>query len=438
LSQFEAAMIFRFLYAPFIFAVLLLLSHCAPTPTSNVLGYLVAEQLGSLATPTGERPRGALSGRVLAADEPIAGAAVLVAERTGQPYVAYTDNRGHYRIEGIPMGQYTPAAVAPGYQEMALTGIGGIPYLMTIDEGETTVAPPIVLSRHAPAPLPAPWPAAAHLSLTASAVMTAAFPAGATAQMYAFHFVRNGVRVDTLRLYLPLDLAPEVHLPLMFMVYPTYVDLWSSVSTAYANQGFALVAISPMAVNGTDIAAHAADARLALALAQDGLLSPHIGGGKTVALGGSFSSAILHQLIRDSGDAIAGWVTVGGISNAFAGAAAFYAGQLEIPPQYEYLIPALGPPNLYPLEFLRYSPVYTAAALPPTLIIHTDADRVIPLEQALELEQALQRAGVPVELFTYHDVSHYLQIDEKMTDVGREMFFRTVEFAKRILDEDEG
>jgi hypothetical protein len=96
-------------------------------------------------------------------------------------------------------------------------------------------------------------------------------------------------------------------------------------------------------------------------------------------------------LVRQSGEEIAGWVTVGGISNAFAGAASFYAGELEIPPQYEYLIPALGLPNLYPLLFLRYSPVYTAAELPPTLLIHTAVDR------------------------------------------GKEMFYRSLEFAKRTL-----
>mgnify|MGYP001000194810 CR=1 FL=1 len=130
---------------------------------------------------------------------------------------------------------------------------------------------------------------------------------------------------------------------------------------------------------------------------------------------------------------IAGWVTVGGISNAFSGTASFYAGQLEIPPQYEFLIPALGLPNLYPLDFLRFSPVYTAAQLPPTLIIHTDVDHVIPIDQAYQLEAALHANQVPVEVYYYKDVSHYLQIDENMTEQGREMFYRVLTFAQRML-----
>ena len=76
----------------------------------------------------------------------------------------------------------------------------------------------------------------------------------------------------------------------------------------------------------------------------------------------------------------------------FSGTADFYAGRLEMPPQYELLIPALGAPNLYPLPFLRYSPVYTAAQLPPTLIIHTDVDKVTPIDQAYQLEAALKAA----------------------------------------------
>ena len=124
---------------------------------------------------------------------------------------------------------------------------------------------------------------------------------------------------------------------------------------------------------------------------------------------------------------------MGGIGNAFAGTADFYNGKLAVPPQYELVIPALGLPDLYPLPFLRYSPIYVAGALPPTLIIHTDADRVIPISQARELEAALQAADVPVEVFYYADVSHYLQIDENMTEAGAEMFERVLDYAKRMV-----
>jgi pimeloyl-ACP methyl ester carboxylesterase len=209
------------------------------------------------------------------------------------------------------------------------------------------------------------------------------------------------------------------------------VDNWEAVSVAFAAQGYVVVAISPSPAWDVDIEQHALDERIALHLARDGSLSPHIGDGPAMALGGSFTSAVLHRLLLDEGDQFNGWVTVGGIANAFSGAEAFYAGELELPPRYQFVIPALGQPNLFPLSFLRYSPVYTASQLPPTLIIHTGADHIIPIEQAHELEAALRASGVPVETFYYKDVSHYLQIGENMTPEGQEMFYLILDFIER-------
>ncbi|MDE0310894.1 MAG: prolyl oligopeptidase family serine peptidase, partial [Caldilineaceae bacterium] len=108
----------------------------------------------------------------------------------------------------------------------------------------------------------------------------------------------------------------------------------------------------------------------------------------------------------------------------------FYAKRLTFPERFQYLIPALGPANLYPLPFLYFSPVYTASHLPPTMIIHTDVDRIIPISQAYELEEALRAAGVYVEVLYYEDVSHYLQIGENMTESGEEMFWKVLEFLE--------
>src|SRR5690606_3928595 len=129
---------------------------------------------------------------------------------------------------------------------------------------------------------------------------------------------------------------------------------WWPVSVGFASEGYAMVATSPIAGRGIDIDAHAQDARVAFQLAQSGALSPHIAPERAVILGGSFSSPILHRFLRDERDRVAGWVTVGGISNAFAAAADFYAGRLEMPENHLYTVPALGAPNLYPLPLLRY------------------------------------------------------------------------------------
>lgn len=414
----------------FFCCLVLFSSACAPTPQGNVIGYLIAKRLGRFATPP-PAARGSIQGAVLYHDKPMAGATVVLAERNGRPHHAQTDAQGRYRLADIPPGHYILAAIAPHFEESKLQDNLGLPRLVTVTPNRISEAPPLYLQRHIATPLPEPLAAATQLTLTHTTVITAAFPAGSAAQVQAFQFTYAGAAIPTLRLYLPTSTGLDPTLPMLFLVYPTLVDAWQSVSTAFAAQGFAVVAISPVAERALNIDAHALDARIALALAQQGYLDERLQAKPAVALGGSFSSAILHRFLRDTNEDVVAWVTVGGIANAFAGAADFYAGRIEIPPQYAYLIPALGPPNLYPLAFLRYSPVYTAAQLPPTLIIHTDADRIIPISQAYELEAALRVAGVPVTVFYYQDVSHYLQIDDQMTDAGREMFYRVVDFAKQ-------
>jgi acetyl esterase/lipase len=309
--------------------------------------------------------------------------------------------------------------------------MGGAGRLVTIRGGEVTETAPIALTRHIVSPLPEPLAEAVALSVTNSYTAATVFPAGATAAVQAFTYTYAGETIDTLRLYLPLTVTQDARLPLLFMVYPTHTDGWEPVSVALASQGYVLVAVSPVAGRGMDIDAHAQDARVAFALARSGDLSENIGPDPAIALGGSFSSPILHRFLRDERDHVAAWITVGGISNAFSAAADFYAGRIQVPPQYELAIPALGFADLFPLTFLRYSPVYTAEELPPTMVIHTASDHITSIDQAYQLEAALKAAGVPVEAFYYEDVSHYLQIGEDLTDAGKEMFYRILDFIRQ-------
>ncbi len=241
--------------------------------------------------------------------------------------------------------------------------------------------------------------------------------------------------MDSLRLYLPITATSALSFPLVLFVAPTAIDDWNNVSVAFAGQGYAVVGISPMAARGVNADAQAMDARVALALAQEGALGPEVGRNRPVVMGGSYSSAILARLVRTLGDDLAGWVSVGGLANAFTGAQAYYDGKIEMPENYRYLVPALGPPNLYPLALLLYSPVYVAGEFPPTLLIHTAADKVLPIEQAYELEAALKAADVPVETYYYTDVSHYLGIGENLTDAGSEMFYKILAFIGKYTNE---
>ena len=190
------------------------LGACRPTPQSNVLGYLLGKQFGTLANPDQAQPPGALEGRVLGPDaRPVSNATVIVAERTGAPHTARTNAEGRYRIEGIPPDQYVPAAVAPGLAEGALQGVLGAPALVTIRAGATANAPDLMLAAYTPPVLPADLAAQVNLRQTAAYTANAPFPEGSVAQVKAFAFDYNGVTIDTLRLYLPLDVPPDADIP---------------------------------------------------------------------------------------------------------------------------------------------------------------------------------------------------------------------------------
>ena len=68
---------------------------------------------------------------------------------------------------------------------------------------------------------------------------------------------------------------------------------------------------------------------------------------------------------------------------------------------------------------------------PPSLIIHTAADKVSPIDQAFQLEAALKDARVPTETFYYEDVSHNLPIGEHLTPEGEKMYALILDFAQR-------
>jgi carboxymethylenebutenolidase len=49
---------------------------------------------------------------------------------------------------------------------------------------------------------------------------------------------------------------------------------------------------------------------------------------------------------------------------------------------------------------------FNPARLPPVLILHGDADRVVPVGEAHRLDRVLQEAGVPHEVHIYPGAGH--------------------------------
>ena len=159
------------LRALFLLPLLLLLSACQPPPAANVAGFMLAQRLDSLPSPSLHQPPGALEGRVLAGGRPLAGAVVLVAERTGQAHTATSDAAGRYRIENIPADEYVVAAVAPGYVESALQNAWGGPAPLRVRSGAVTFPLSLQLTENPEGVLPGMTASIAIVTSTAKNVL---------------------------------------------------------------------------------------------------------------------------------------------------------------------------------------------------------------------------------------------------------------------------
>jgi len=70
-------------------------------------------------------------------------------------------------------------------------------------------------------------------------------------------------------------------------------------------------------------------------------------------------------------------------------------------PARDYAVSWIGPqPNRMEVARLVSPLTYVRAGLPPTLVIHGDADPVVPYDQAVRVIDALKKAGVAAELVT--------------------------------------
>jgi len=195
----------------------------------------------------------------------------------------------------------------------------------------------------------------------------------------------------------------------LVIIYPSHPLNWNAASVALTRDGNPVLALGPHSSGGLDIDQHARNYRAALQLWQSGQLTP-LGqpGDDWVAMAGSFSSLILFRALQDLPAMPPAIVDVGGISDAFLGVQALYDADLAIPAPYDSAVAALGRPDRDPAFFYGFSPVFYADRLPPTLVIHTTNDEVIPFNQAEALATALDAAGVPHELLLYEDTTHYL------------------------------
>jgi dipeptidyl aminopeptidase/acylaminoacyl peptidase len=389
----------------------------------NVAEYRLRVMWWSLTGQPGFDPSqtGSLSGVIRnTRDEPVPDAIAMVATLRGQVYQARSDKRGQYRIDGVPPGRYVPLAAARGYAEMTREPVQVV--AGRLQPNQDFALFPYRLAPVEPADLQIGRPQQA----------SSTFPTQLLASRTPFTFTLDGLAINGGQIYLPPDTSEP--LPTLFIVYPSAPLNWDATSVALTRDHFAVLAVGPDADRGLDIQGHVRDLRAAFQLWQTGPLrsaggtTPLMDRKRWVMMSGSFGSLILFRALRDL-PPVPALVNVGGVSDAFLGVQSLYSEDLEIPPPYDSFIAAMGRPDRDPAFFFAYSPIFFADRLPPTLIVHTYADEVIPYNQATALDVAMTAAGVPHDLLLYEDTTHYLDAYNP-TQATYVVYERVVAFAK--------
>lgn len=384
----------------------------------NVIDYRVRRLLPN-ATSSGS---GAVAGRVTDTDgAPLADALTLVSTDRGMVFTDTTDAQGIYRIEGVPAGSYVPMAAQWTHETT--------PYA----EGAVQVAANNVNAgidfQLAPR---APYrPAIDYLNIGPQESVSGTFPSQVTATRQRIRLHHAGITHEQALLYAPPGKEP---LPALLLTLPTSVWGWEPIGVALANEGYVVVAVGPAEERGLDLAAHARDVVAVGWLLFDGRLSDRVDTARVGGLAGSFSSVLLFRALRDLPE-FRGVVTMGGISDGFLGYNALFREELEIPAPYDSYIASLGRPDRHPEIYLAASPAFFAGHMPPTLIIHTHEDEVIPVNQATRFANALERAGTPHELVLYEDTTHYLDPNNPDEETRR-VYDTTVNFLNRYVARD--
>ncbi|MEO7912338.1 MAG: carboxypeptidase regulatory-like domain-containing protein [Roseiflexaceae bacterium] len=390
-------------------------------PVRNTLLYHATRWWETYVGPSQLAGVGALHGCVRGAGaQPLANAAVIVAERDGGLHQAQADPNGCYTITGLPAGRYVPIVSAPGYDAAAIRH-WGLP--ARIGAGDNTELDATLV----PLSLPAIRPGRM-LQISAPVTLTWALPQPSLAVRRQLSYDSGGRPNQLSYLYTPV-VAGDAPLPTLLAVYPGAADTWEGVSIPLAAAGYAVVAVGP--AYALDLEDDIAELQRLVAFVRAGAL-PGADGARMALLGGSYSS--LHvQILLERDSNFRGMVLLGAISDIFDMRQRFEQGTFVPPFGLDQALIALGTPNISPERPWRYSSrFHLRRGLPPILLMHSRNDEIVPFQQSEQLAADLTRLGVPHEAHFFDGLSHYLLADRPSAELTT-LYDLTLAFLRRTL-----
>lgn len=404
------------------------------TPVGRAVSNVVAYRLRTTWSRWfGDRSQQAQAGAIAGvirddSDRPLAGAIAVVSTLQGIVYQAQSDELGTYQIQDVPPGRYVPAATKWGYAHTPYSVNAEERTVITVRAGRLTSGIDLTLSTRSPWQPDLNEPPVIGLPQTGYAL----FPAEVAAWRTPITYTNEGLLITTTLLYEPLNNEGMERLPLVVTTYPSAPIDWDRVSVALANEGYIVLATGPSPQRALDIQGMGRDILKAIAYLHNGQLTGRADLEREGWLSGSFSSLILYWALQEGEYDMDALIIVGGISDAFLGVQSLYADEPQLPERYLDAVAALGRADRIPEFYLGHSLAFYPAQLPPTLIVHTKQDEVIPYNQSLRLAEAMAAEGMTHELFIYEDTTHYLdQIN--ITPDTAELYRRLITFLDRYV-----
>ena len=160
---------------------------------------------------------------------------------------------------------------------------------------------------------------------------------------------------------------------------------------------------------------------------------PGVDGTRIAVLGGSYSGVHVLRLMQqdDVRPAIKAAVLMGAPSDLFDMRRRLEERTFVPPFGLDRALIALGFPDREAVRYWKYSGAYhVRAGMPPTLLIHSRQDDVVPYQQSELLARMLTEEGVPNELHLLDGGSHYLLSQE---GDARAIYDLTLRFLRERL-----